>query len=391
MDGEDTGDETFFGPINQFKTRFPALNMLYTFKTSSDDHNRDARCNACSLVYRKCKLSRLIDHAYSCSDCNEEFIQQLRDEEADFKERSQLKSRGGLSKSERANRDKAVAELIAIHSLPLSIVESEEFRKCFQKGRSTEYAPPGRKRLSRSLIPAMAKKMNEDGLRRLHDAGKHSLQLEFDGWSSPGTVSLLAVVITDGQGLSFLVDLVDISAERHTSEYLANLVLEAINKLGLPRNKFNNVVTDEASSYRLARELIVKDFDTRLIEYRCMAHVFNLIGATFSKSSVVKPILTRLSKLIVFLRNKRVAAALENSGSNKVVLTVPTRWYSTTLSINSVLTIKPSLLALPRNEDLAYETWGPILADDEFWSDLISLKKYFDKLAKAIGQAVKIA
>lgn len=328
-----------------------------------------------------------MEHAYSCLDANEEFIQQLKDEEADFKERSQVRNQGGVTKSDKMRRDRAVTELIAVHSLPISIVGSEEFRRCFQT-RGVTYVPPGRKRLSRNLIPGMAKKLAEEGFKRLLGESNYSLQLEFDGWSSPGTVALLGIIISSSNGLSFLVDLIDISAERHTARYIADLVLDAVDRLGLPRNRYNNVVTDEASSYRLARELIVRAFsDSHLIEYRCLAHVYNLIGATFSKSPIVKPILSRLAKLIGFLRNKRVAAALENLGANKVVLSVPTRWYSTSLSINSILTIKTSLLALPRNDDLAYETWGPILDDEEFWIDMVSLKRYFDRLSKAIGRA----
>lgn len=145
-----------------------------------------------------------------------------------------------------------------------------------------------------------------------------------------------------------------------------------------------------ATNCKHARTLIAERFEPgHLITYRCMAHVFNLIGSQMSVDSVISSHLKQLGEFANTInRNFKLSALLKDAGAKKIVKTVVTRWYSTCGCINSALGLKQYLeTQIPKTKKYSYDKLSPTLESYAFWSDLEALKVYFDRLASMIGLA----
>ena len=379
---------------SQRKKRYATLNKLYSFKVSSDKHNEDAKCRGCGKELLKIKNERLVEHSRRCTKSDASLIEDLLNEfdiHMGIKLQN-MKKVDPRSREEREElqsyREKCLVELIATDSLPLTLVDSVEFRK-FAASLNEEFKIPSRRKLTRDLLPARAKFVWSTAMGRLKASPEFSLTLELDGWSSSSGQSIVAIVVTTRKGGSMLIDLVDASAESHTSQYLSEIVASSVQRSGIPTKMFNCIVTDEASNFKLARQKIKERLESdHLIEYRCLAHVLNLIGAHMSEALIIKRHLKLLVEFInTVSRNQKLTSKLCELGANRLKHPVPTRWFSTCAAINSVLALKPILELVPKNEAFAYHKWSHILDDEWFWEVLSDLKVYYDHLSSLIGRA----
>lgn len=73
----------------------------------------------------------------------------------------------------------------------------------------------------------------------------------------------------------YLYKLVDLSDYSHTSDYLANVIGEVIEKIG--SNKISAIVSDNASNVRNARKILQEKYPN-IENVRCIAHAINLIA-----------------------------------------------------------------------------------------------------------------
>jgi len=149
------------------------------------------------------------------------------------------------------------------------------------------------------------------------------------------------------------------------------------------------VVSDEASNFKLARNFITQQPESKhVLEYRCLVHVFNLVGASVTEDPSVKIYTDQVLDIIDMIsRTKPLAAAIVEAGGGRVVRPVPTRWFSTCAAINSVLRIKPGLASMPDWPEFGMSRFDPLLEDSILWDALDHLKTYFDGLSKIIGIA----
>lgn len=218
---------------------------------------------------------------------------------------------------------------------------------------------------------------------------KFSITLEFDGVLTSNGLSLLAVLLTNRTGSSVFLDLVDIGKETHTATYIAEVVYQSFLDTKLDEELLNVVISDEAANCKKARSLLIDKFTSKhLMQYRCLAHVVNLIGSTVSKSFPLNVILQKLTTLVHCVnRHKKLMKVLQELGANKIVNAVPTRWYSTCAMINSVLKLRSLFNHLPRNDELQSNVWAPIIDNDGFWIGLEAAKIYFNRLSSIIGLA----
>lgn len=119
-----------------------------------------------------------------------------------------------------------------------------------------------------------------------------------------------------------------------------------------------------------------------------MAHWHNLVGDTISKHESISPILKKLMDLVLLInRTKPLWCKLRDVGARKPVQVVPTRWYTTSASINSILKLKDDLNKVPDDDIYRYRLWRPIISDEKFWADLEQLKIYFDFLSGCIARS----
>jgi len=392
-DHEDTLPSQESGSSSQRKRRYTVLNDLFNFRKASDNRNDDAKCKGCNKVFLKSKNNRLIEHARLCFGSDRELVDRLIEIHDSFEEARLLRAPEGLHSRQESDelqalRETNLVDLIATDSLPLSLVDSDSFKR-FANSLDASFKTFSQRRLTAKLLPVRALSIWDAAISRHRAAPSHSLTLELDGWTSVNGVGLMAVVLTTRLGGSMLIDLVDITPLTHTSENLSDLAAESYRKSGLPLSKLNCIITDEASNFWNARPLIRNKLGAKhLIEYRCLAHVYNLIGGYMSEQPVIKRNLKMLLDLINCLsRSQKLVAKLRESGANKLVRPVPTRWYSTSAALNSVLDIKPILETIPRTIEYGFNKRGQTLEDDWFWVILKDLRVYFNYLSRLIGQS----
>ena len=333
----------------------------------------------------------MVDHIRSCY-CNREARDQVLAEYEQFTSQQIAKKIAnqdrGLGKKSREEIDGLILTFIGQNALPFSIVGSSSFRRLLS-ALDSRYQMVSVGALAYRLAPERARKYSRELMDEIRAGKDFSNTLEFDGWTSNSGQSVLAIVVTRPTGKAALLDLVDISADPHTGEYISETAIKSIQTSGIELSKLNAIISHEASNCKLARRLLTEEDEfSHLIEYRCLSHVFNLIGASISKDPTIRRLLEKVLDLIAIIsRNKPLAMAIVQAGGGKVVRPVPTRWYSTCSAINSVIKIKPVMLGLQNHDCYASNRWLPILEDARLWNGLSELKIYFDRLSSMIGSS----
>lgn len=192
--------------------------------------------------------------------------------------------------------DVALTDLVAVQMLPLSLVDSFHFVS-FCQALNPLYKPPSRRKLTNVLIPFQANRANEFALKKMRDSPSQTLTVEMDGWSTVDQKGLIGITLTNRNGNSMLLDLIDVSDERLTAEFIARTTIESLRSSKIDPQCFNVVLSDEAAAYKLARTIVCQNVNLRhMINYRCMAHVFNLVGFELSRQPGPFPILQKLSR-----------------------------------------------------------------------------------------------
>lgn len=374
-------------PGKKFKHKSVA--KLYKFREYVHDNNtyRDAQCLGCLKKMSKVKASYLVEHGSKCERLkyyNEEAVDELREE---AREKEESSTRPGVITIERQNQEyNKIVDFISVNCLPLSTVESPEFKELFGE-KNFKFKLPGRWKLTNKLLTSRANWFQKNSLSTLQSCPDRTITIEFDGWKSSNGMSILGIVATNLEGACTLLDLIDMTGFSETEELIRTTIINSLNSLEINPNKLNAFVTDEGSAYKSARETIIRQPGfQQVLQYRCMAHVLNLIGSSMSKSPVVYAVLT---KLITFINkishNKILTDELKRRGEKRVLHIVPTRWYSTSNAINSILAIQDSLGQVPHNEACGFSKWQGTFEDQKFWSDLKELSIYFNKLSSIIG------
>lgn len=357
--------------------KYPSLNKLFNF-VRAPNGRLNASCKFCPKVAGSCKAVRLIQHSLNCEKSKSKYVNELRRD----MEKANEKDRRDPNYKQKIIR--LIVDLIAVNSLPLSFADSAGFRD-FMHLIDPTIKIPGRHALTYTHVPNRAKEIHQGNLTLLSAQSKYSLTLEFDGWTSKGNVCILSVVVTDEAGRSTLIDLIDITGEKHDADVISNHIITTMRESGLKSNLFNCMVTDGAGNYNLARGLVKKKVK-HLIEYRCLAHVGNLVGATICKHPSVKPIILQLIKFINHVnRCKRLAYELKKRHLHRLTHIVPTRWYSTANAINSAINIREGLRSIGDCPGMAFDKWGETLQDHNFWDCLGHLKILFDRISSFIG------
>lgn len=382
-----SSDEFQVWPPEKFRTS-PTLSELFLWRISpKDSRNRDAKCRACGATSLKTKPDRCINHLRNCPQKQNIDSQLLNETLRHCSRAPKTQERASKVTTEMYEVDKMIVELIAVNLLPLSIVESDELCSLVRQAFPS-YSLPSRKKLSSKLVPRVAQGLRGIGFQQIKLAPSYTLTLECDAWTSVAGSSIVAVTLTQHSGESYLLDLIDASRERHTAEYLAEIIINSLRAKEVPLKRINCLVTDEASNMKKARELICSSLDEHhIFHYRCMAHTFNLIIGSVCQCPQVRP---DISKLVALIRkvesNKYLLTRLKDSARAPVKI-VPTRWYSVSSSIKSMVDLREDLYEATRDSSLRAENLVQIVEDDGFWIRLKQLYVYFSEISKMIGVA----
>lgn len=238
-------------------------------------------------------------------------------------------------------------------------------------------------KITTSILPNRVAKIKEEALSNF-DSVPYSVTIEFDGWRSDSGLSILAVVASDTGGNATLIDLLDISGFQHTGEFLAEKVTNSLQNFGVKQRSVNAFVSDEAANYKKAREILVKTSSNSFLQYRCMAHTFNLMIGSFAKSALFYSYKVLPEFVGLISRNKHICAQLRANNLHQLVGSTPTRWYSTGESIRSALEVLPFLRT---NIDNLPERVKEIIQDNDFWRELQDSMFYFNQFGNLVGVA----
>jgi hypothetical protein len=141
-----------------------------------------------------------------------------------------------------------------------------------------------------------------------------------------------------------LYKLEDFSKQHHTGEYIAEIVNNIIEKIGV--KKIIAVVTDNGSNVTLARK-IIQEKHKFIFNISCMAHCLNLISSDIISYSFAKGLLNRVNILYKYFSTSHIGGSLlreainlkniEGGGLKKYV---ETRWITVYESVQSVVRLR---------------------------------------------------
>ncbi|CAN0353657.1 unnamed protein product, partial [Phaeothamnion confervicola] len=97
-----------------------------------------------------------------------------------------------------------------------------------------------------------------------------------DGWTDAQGKSVVAVLAVTAERKTYLLELLDCSADSHTAAFNTDLFSKMIDKVGV--KKVAAICTDGASAMTKGRSDLVKIPKYRhIIDLRCQMHGFNLV------------------------------------------------------------------------------------------------------------------
>jgi len=125
------------------------------------------------------------------------------------------------------------------------------------------------------------------------------LKLGFDKWTSPLGQSLYVFVIITLERKEIIHSIKNLSANSHTSTFLADQLNEVITDIGA--ENFTAVVLDHASAYAAAKRMISEQYK-HILPIRCIVHHVNLILTDICKIIFAKDIISKCQKIVKYFK-----------------------------------------------------------------------------------------
>lgn len=231
----------------------------------------------------------------------------------------------------------ALLYMICKDNQPFSVVENDGFKNLL-KVIVPHYKLPSRHTVTRWLDD---KYEALSTLMKSKLSSVEHLTLTSDIWSDMQMRSFLGV--TAHLGLGTALESVTLGVyqldERHTSEYIAQMLLKTCNDWGFDTEKVSAVVTDNAVN-------MVKAVDLAFGKKKhipCFAHTLNLVAQTIIKVPELENLLSKIKAIVTFFKHSCVASDDLRKSVNadtKLIQDVPTRWNSTYYMIQRFLELK---------------------------------------------------
>lgn len=214
------------------------------------------------------------------------------------------------------------------------------------------------------------------------------LSIEFDHLTDYSHRSILAIIATTSNGARILVSLEDVSLLGKSAEAIVEPLKNRLKEF--PRTKINSIISDSASSCKLAREQLTEEPEFKhIIQHRCLAHLLNSVGENFSEKPVMRTMIEVATKLSTFVNNRtKLSAQLKERGYNRVQKATKTRWYSLVNMLESLVAVKDELVQLieDSNELETRELLGEIV----FLHEMSSAIRILRPLANCIAIAERV-
>jgi hypothetical protein len=230
--------------------------------------------------------------------------------------------------------DLQLCRAIASSNAPFVFVENKEFRKycdMLRPGASV----PNRHRIGGDLLDTVYQQQ----LDKVKSTTAGSIAtLAIDGWSSITNDPVIGVSFTC-KGKSYMIDTIDTSGEPHTTEYLTDLSVKAIEKAESSFGvKIGSFVTDGAANMVSMRKKLLEESEGKVVAYGCQAHLLNLLAKDLHKMQ--KSNTEHIICVLKYFRNVHSAQSrLKQLHINRPPLPAETRWN----------TVRDSLLYYDKN------------------------------------------
>lgn len=237
------------------------------------------------------------------------------------------------TKLEKDNFDEQVSRFVFATNTSFRSVEHKEFVKMCQQFRPG-YNPPNRKVLADKWLNVVYEKENLKCIAELKDK---SVCLTLDGWSNIRNEPIICSCVINDQGNVTLVDTVDTSGERHTSQNLVELAVDVIKTTEKKfKVKVTSLVTDNAANMVKMRKDLEMELESSVICYGCSAHILNLLAGDFT--STLSSILAHVNQIIKYFRNHHLPKAwYTEAGGSALIIPIEVRWNTHCDSLESYL------------------------------------------------------
>lgn len=226
------------------------------------------------------------------------------------------------SQDKKKELDKQIARAIFATNCSFRSIEHKEVRKAIEMLRPG-YVPPSRFQLSSIILDEIFEDEKSKYCKNL--SGK-SVCMSLDGWSNIHNEPIICVVLTAEDGNSFLFESIDTSGHSHTSDYLADIAVDVINKCDTEFNcKVTSIVTDNAANMSSMRKKLSQLLNLKypIITYGCSAHILNLL----SKDLEIKQIKEHVLQIVKYFRNTHLPNAwYKQKGGKKLIVPHDVRW-----------------------------------------------------------------
>lgn len=318
--------------LSVFK-KIPSLNKVFV-----KPNKTTSICKPCGKELNTVEYHRLLTHLKLCPKMDSATKLEFSDEHINVVTKK-LKTKS----TKDAKLNELWARFMVDNNVALRCAESKSFKN-FISEATPGWKSANRKTYSSFYIPAMSNSIKDTLTMMIRQHGDDFVALEFDHWTDINGRSFLGIVFSFPSGNRYLKTLEDVSLVGHSAEMTIPYVKRALKSL--PSYSINSIVSDSDSACRLTRELIVGDQDfKRVIQHRCMAHLFNRMGNLFDTGSGMKKVNAWASRVTLTINKvSRLGALLRERECRKPKSACPTRWYSTINMLESLLESKSEIL-----------------------------------------------
>lgn len=292
------------------------------------------------------------------------------------------------SSSLRKELNEAIALLVSVHSLPMSLVDSPYFKTVLDLYHKSVKAKAITQLDSKKRITASETELVES-IKQIVDltlkSSAYPLTLAFDGWQNTNHLHVQNITALSSSATVFLKS--DLSKEPATAVNLFAFIEPVIDELIEKKIEVSAIVADNASVNGKIARLVRKKYPW-ILTLPCAAHTLQLcIVRLFEQDSLAEEIKCVVREIVKAIShsNVRLTEFLRVQGDDPVNLAKPqkTRWSSYQLACALVLKLRAFVeLALRKMAKLPEH---PILAKltPSFWTNLADLVKFLEPFSYA--------